>query len=382
MQKIQSILSVNLLSGSTGSAKIASQINDAISHSSAKMFSLVGYQKNLQQNTKSIYSYPPMGFRYYFWVALNFFFDIFTPKNLSYEKLKKYEEYQKSDILHFHTIQGGYFDYRDLPKISKEKKIIWTLHDDWFCSGNDKDGSLFPYKPLRSFKKRNEILQQSDIHVVAVSNWMYQKALSSNIFHKDHIHLIHNGIDTSIFYPRGKKESRKILGIREDITMVVSIAGAGRKSRAKGVNYVEQLAIELSSDSSIEFFTLGNAKTSIQGNIHQIGFISSDMMALYFSAADIFLYPTRADSFGLVIAESIACGCPVITFEVGATSELVQDGKTGYLVSAGDYEGLKKAFFDFKTSPLKVDLSSLGFDISSKRMVQEYMNLYDSLVGQ
>jgi glycosyltransferase involved in cell wall biosynthesis len=56
------------------------------------------------------------------------------------------------------------------------------------------------------------------------------------------------------------------------------------------------------------------------------------MMSLYFSAADIFLYPTRADSFGLVIAESLACGCPVITFDVGATSELVQDGKSGYIV--------------------------------------------------
>ena len=121
------IFSVNLLSGSTGSAKIASQINDAILHSSAKIFSLVGYQKNSQQNTKSIYSNPPMGFWYYFWVALNFFytlifsvfhflcpisayftnffFDIFRPKNLSYERLKKYEEYQISDIVHFHTIQ-------------------------------------------------------------------------------------------------------------------------------------------------------------------------------------------------------------------------------------------------------------------------------------
>jgi glycosyltransferase involved in cell wall biosynthesis len=381
MQKIQSILSVNLLTGSTGSAKIASQINDAILHSSANIFSLVGYQKNSQQNTKSIYSDPPMGFWYYFWVALNFFFDIFRPKNLSYQRLKKYDEYQISDILHFHTIQWWYFDYRDLPKISKEKKIVWTLHDDWFCSGDDKNSSLFPYKTRRSFEKRKQIFDHTEIHVVAVSDWMYQKALNSNMFPENHIHLIHNGIDTSIFYPRDKKASRKILGIREDITMIVSIAWAWRKSKAKWINYVEKLAIELLDDSSIEFFTLWNAKTSINCNIHQIGFISSDMMALYFSAADIFLYPTRADSFGLVIAESVACWCPVITFDVGATSELVQNWKTGYLVSAWDYEGLKKAFFDFKTNPLEIDLPSLWFDISSKRMAQEYMNLYDSLIG-
>jgi glycosyltransferase involved in cell wall biosynthesis len=338
MEDQVSILSVNLLSGSTGSAKIANQINDAISHSDMTWFSLVWYQKNIQGYQRVIYRNKPMGLWYYFWVALHFFFDIFTPGYLSYSKLKNYIEYKKANIIHFHTIQWWYFDYRDLPKISQEKRIVWTLHDDWFCSGNDDDSSLFQYKTRKSFEKRRKILENTDMHVVAVSDWMYQKALQSHMFPTDHIHLIRNGIDTSIFYPRDKKESRKILGISVDITMVVSIAGAWRKSKAKWVQYVERLAQEMSSDQGIQFFTLGNSVASVLNNIHEIEFISSEMMAIYFSAADIFLYPTQADSFGLVIAESIACGCPVITFDVWATSELVQDGKTGYIILLWDYE--------------------------------------------
>lgn len=381
MQETVSILSVNLLSGSTGSAKIAAQIKDAISHSDMVWLSLVWYQKNKQAYERAIYRDKPMGLWYYFWVALHFFFDILTPRYLSYQKLKNYIEYKKANIVHLHTIQWWYFDYRDLPNISKEKKIIWTLHDDWFCAGNDTDNSLFPYKTRRSFEKRKSIFANTDMHVVAVSDWMYQKALRSHMFPTDHIHLIRNGIDTNIFYLRDKKESRKILGISVDITMVVSIAGAWRKSKAKWVQYVERLAQEMSSDVWIQFYTLGNSKSNIQGNINEIDFISPEMMSLYFSAADIFLYPTRADSFGLVIAESLACGCPVITFDVGATSELVIDGKTGFLVPFWDYAWLKKAFLDLRANPIKIIPWSLPFDMSASRMVQEYIELYNRLLA-
>lgn len=376
------ILSVNLLSGSTGSAKIANQINDAISHSDMTWFSLVWYQKNIQEYQRTIYRNKPMGLWYYFWVALHFFFDIFTPRYLSYSKLKNYIEYKKANIIHFHTIQWWYFDYRDLPKISQEKRIVWTLHDDWFCSGNDDDSSLFPYKTRRSFEKRRKILENTDIHIVAVSEWMYQKAIRSRMFPEDHIHLIHNGVDTDIFYLRDKKESRKKLGIPEDITMIVSIAGAWRKSKAKWIQYVEHLASELCHDPMIQFFTLGNWVRYIHDNIHEIEFIPPEMMALYFSAADVFLYPTRADSFGLVIAESIACWCPVVTFDVGATSELVKSGKTGYLVPLWDYEWLKKAFLELQKNPIKINSVSFPFDISVTRMTEEYIRLYSQLLAQ
>lgn len=380
MQKKVSILFINLLSGATGSAKIASQIYDAVLYSEKNWFSIAWYQKSPENHSHSIYLAPSMGFRYYFWVALNFFFDILTPRYLSYERLKKFQEYQNSDIVHFHTIQWWYFDYRDLPLISKEKKIVWTLHDDWFCAGSDTDNSLFPYKTRKSFEKRKSIFQQTDMHVVAVSNWMYQKALRSHMFPEDHIHLIRNGIDTSTFYPRDKKESRKILGIPEDITMVLSIAGAWRKSKAKWIQYVERLAQEIGSDERVQFFTLGNRVRGIHHNIHEIEFISPEMMALYFSAADIFFYPTRADSFGLVIAESIACGCPVITFDVGATSELVIDKKTGYLVPLWDYDWLKKAFLELRENPIEITLWSLPFDITATRMIKEYLDFYDRLL--
>jgi len=52
---------------------------------------------------------------------------------------------------------------------------------------------------------------------------------------------------------------------------------------------------------------------------------------LAFSAADVFVNPTRAENFPLVVLESMACGTPVVSFAVGGVAELVRTGLTGYL---------------------------------------------------
>lgn len=369
------ILTLNLLSGSTWSARIARNIG-----TSCESHSYVWYASEKNKNEEVLYSSLPMSFLYYFWVALNFFFEIFTPWKINHKKLLQKKEYVQTDIIHMHTIQWWYFDYRDLPQISLEKKIIWTLHDDWFCAGNDKDHSLFPYKTKLSFIKRKEVLQNTNIDVVAVSEWMYQKAIKSQIFPENKIHKIQNWIDTNIFFQKDKLCTRRELWISEDIFMVVSIAWAGRKSKAKWIQYVEKLANELSDNQEIQFWTLGNKKNMNRWNLHEISFISQHDMALYFSAADVFLYPTMADSFGLVIAESIACGCPVVTFDVWATSELVIDWKTWYLVPLWDYFALKKWLLLLRENPIRVTKNSIPFDISLDRMMREYMNLYKSLI--
>lgn len=341
--------------------------------------SLVGYSRMKMKNQVKLYRSKPMGIVYYFFVAINFFFDILTPKRYSLKKLWTYDSYNDAIIVHFHTLQWWYFDYRDLPMISLEKKIIWTLHDDWFCSGNDNDNSLFPYKTRRSFRKRKELFQKTDVHVVAVSEWMYQKAVHSGMFPIEKIHKIHNGIDKKIFYRRDKKEAREILWIPEDIFMVTAIAWAWRKSRAKWVHYVEQLAGELVQDPKIQFFTLGNQDSHIRKNIHEVSFLSPEEMALYFSAADVFLYPTQADSFGLVIAESIACGCPVIAFNVWAVPELVIDTLTWYLVPRWDYGKLREALLALMKNPIHPQEDIIPFDLSSERMIDEYAELYKRL---
>jgi len=78
---------------------------------------------------------------------------------------------------------------------------------------------------------------------------------------------------------------------------------------------VKKLAKKYRYNNDIVFITVGNHMKKKSDNLRELPFVSQQDMALYFSAVDIFLYPTLADSFGLVVAESIACGCPVVTFD-------------------------------------------------------------------
>ncbi len=69
----------------------------------------------------------------------------------------------------------------------------------------------------------------------------------------------------------------------------------------------------------------------------ELGYVSSDRLkSIAYSAADLFLFPTRADNLPLVLQESMACGTPMVSFNIGGVPDLVRPGKTGYLAAPED----------------------------------------------
>lgn len=77
---------------------------------------------------------------------------------------------------------------------------------------------------------------------------------------------------------------------------------------------------------------------------------SQALKALY-HACDIFALPTFADALAMVLSEAGAAGMPIISTNVGAIPELVRDGETGLIVSAGDTAALAQALRDLVTNP-------------------------------
>jgi glycosyltransferase involved in cell wall biosynthesis len=75
---------------------------------------------------------------------------------------------------------------------------------------------------------------------------------------------------------------------------------------------------------------------------HGLGPNAPDLMALY-AQADVFVFPTFADTLPLVLMEAMASGLPVIATNVGALREEVQDGVNGFLVPAHDTDALARA---------------------------------------
>ena len=133
--------------------------------------------------------------------------------------------------------------------------------------------------------------------------------------------VIHNPVDTKTFAPIGKKNARRKLGLdaRKKIGLFV-----GRPEYQKGFDLFEKIARER---PEIEFISITFPKTaSALKNIR--GALAKDrkQLALYYSAADFVLFPSRFEGFGFVPIEALSCNTPVISSDVGVVKEMEVDG--------------------------------------------------------
>ena len=89
----------------------------------------------------------------------------------------------------------------------------------------------------------------------------------------------------------------------------------------------------------------------MEGNVSFVGSLDQHRLALYYAAADVCAVPSLTESFGLVALEAMACGTPVVGTRVGGLQKLIEDGESGLLVPAGDYQALAEAIETVLTDP-------------------------------
>jgi glycosyltransferase involved in cell wall biosynthesis len=159
--------------------------------------------------------------------------------------------------------------------------------------------------------------------------------------------VIRNGVDTELFSP----------GERQDDGLV-KILFAGNPTRRKGVEHLAELA-EALPDTAVMQVTSGLRDSGIDrmdsrlrgnderksgndgrkrgGKFDVIPRRSHEEMSAVYRGADILFFPTRREGFGLVVAEAMACGLPVVATDCSSMPELVDHGKGGFLFAPDDH---------------------------------------------
>ncbi len=154
------------------------------------------------------------------------------------------------------------------------------------------------------------------------------------------------GVDTSRFHPARRDESvRERLSIRGPFILFV-----GRMAEKKGVEYLlEAMAAVLRDFPDSTLVIVGDGplrhqlealadELEIGGKVKFVGGVGHGELPGYYATADVFVGPSivaksgDTESFGLVFAEAMASGCPVVASRVGGTATIVADGQTGLLV--------------------------------------------------
>jgi len=116
-----------------------------------------------------------------------------------------------------------------------------------------------------------------------------------------------------------------------------------------------KLAAELRAEIGLVFVGEGTARQElarrgsniVPGSIQYAGFAQREQLASYYALADVFVFPSHSDPWGLVVNEAMACGLPVISSDAaGCTADLVEDGWNGRVVRGGEVGELVSAMED------------------------------------
>lgn len=272
--------------------------------------------------------------------------------NLSSKKIKDLSIFKEADVVHFHNLQGagGYFSLFDLVELTKLKPTVWTLHDmlsvvgDWkyYLEANDLDTKEkeFPYTnpdyegmsehARFNLKAKEQIYKKIDTTIVCPAQWLVDKIKNSVLNDKD-IRLIRNGIDETVFKPYDKKSAREELGLPLDKKILIFQANSGKYNIWKGPEYLEKALQYFKSREDIVFLNVGGDDNNEAGWINIKYVKDENKMAKYFSAADIFIYPSLADICPLTVLEAQSCGLPVVAFKTGGVPEIIKHMETGYI---------------------------------------------------
>jgi glycosyltransferase involved in cell wall biosynthesis len=331
---------------------------------------------------------------------------------LSTFNIKKSKLYLETDIFDFHCLHGGFFNYLALPSLITHKPAVFTLHDMWPYTGHcafSYDCNRwqtgcgkcpYPESPpaIRrdntrlEWRLKNWVYNRSNLTIVTPSTWLTEQ-VNQSMLNRFPVHHIPYGVDTEIFQPLDPEQCRSVLGIPSR-QKVLLFAAAKLNDKRKGFDLLIKALHSLpqSLKSEILLLTFGSgeelfAETTGLRTL-SLGYINSNRLkSICYSAADMFLLPTRADNFPLVALESMACGTPIISFRVGGVPDQVRPGRTGYLAEPENTldfcEGILQLLEDEHLR--NDDMGQQCRDIALKEytlelQVQRYLALYSQLL--
>lgn len=335
-------------------------------------------------------------------------------------RLITYMERVKPELIHLHALHGYYLNLPLLFHYINEHRIpcVWTFHDCYAFTGNC--GYFFECEKWKTgcgscpnihnypnsqwldfsawmWERKRELFTQGDNKIIVTpSEWLTKEAEKSFLGKYECI-TIRNGIDTrGTFYPRNRQECRKKYGYTESEKLILGIA-VGYDDVRKGAKYIIQLAKDLEKEARIILIgwnEKNNAMLEGTKNIITLPNTSStEMLAEYYSMADVFVLPSLAENYATVTLEAMACGTPVVGFWAGGIPEQLTGGK-GIAVETGNQsafdEAVRRALADKgETAEGKKAAGLLRGEAladiirkenSTEKMTEEYLRVYRRLL--
>ncbi|MFC2023115.1 glycosyltransferase [Chloroflexota bacterium] len=332
--------------------------------------------------------------------------------NISTFNIRKMDVYQRADILNIQAFRDRY-NYLALPALTRGKPGVFTLQDVWAYTGHctsHRDCERWktgcgkcPYPDVTQrirkdstrlvWKLKDWAYSRSNLTIVTLCSQVTKRAKQS-MLRRFPIHEIPSGLDTQTLVPLDPQECRSILGIPRD-SRVIMFAALFLSNYRKGADLLLEALESLPPSLRAETLLLlmgskGEALAGASGmESREFGLVMDDRLkAILYSAADVFVSPSRSEGFGLVALESIACGTPAVTFAVGGAREYVRPGISGYLAKSFDAQDLGRGIQELleddavrstmRQKGREMVLQEYTIELQAERYIQLFQSIIDS----
>ncbi|UCD76616.1 MAG: glycosyltransferase [Phycisphaerales bacterium] len=332
---------------------------------------------------------------------------------LSTFKIPSFAPFREADVVNIHGWHTNYFNYLALPRLCRHKPVVATLHDMWNLTGHcavsldcdrwetgcGKCPDLETFPPVGrdatawEWKLKNWVYKRSEMVVVAPSQYLAELARRSMLGRFD-VRQIPNCVDTSVYRPLEARAARASLGLPPDGHMVMF--GALSLDRpVKGgdllVGALRKLDEKLRAETTLLLLGGGGQAVAKACGLPAVslGYVTDDeRKAQAYSAADVFLLPSRWENQGIVLLEATACGTPCVGFDVGGVPEVINGGPSGLIAPPED----TAAFADAVSTLLSDDDLRLKMGRQAREAAvreydiavhgRRYVALYEELVDR
>ena len=396
------ILQINCVYNKGSTGKIVCDIHEELQQKSIE--SVVCYGRGKRQREKNVYK--TCGEIYAKWQNLFSRFSglmyggcVFSTNRLI-SRIKK----EKPDVVHLHCINGYFVNiYRLVEWLKKQNiKTVLTLHAEFMYTANCghaleceswKTGcgkctrrravtkSLFVDGTHSSWLKMKKAFDGfENLTVVSVSPWLMQRAKQSPILADKSHCVVLNGTDTGIFHRRDTIELREKYGITDEkILFHATPHFTDDPEHFKGGKYILDIA-ERMKEKRVKIFVAGEYPFGLQvpENVVLLGRVEDqNLLAEFYSMADVTLLTSKRETFSMVCAESFCCGTPIVGFKAGGPEQISLD-KYSKFVEYGDIDGMESAIMDF----LNVEIDKAGLKkeaeavYSRDKMFEGYLEIY------
>lgn len=222
--------------------------------------------------------------------------------------------------------------------------------------------------------------------LASYSHWM-KELIEDTYLGALECRIVPNGIDTDIFKPYRQDEARKIFGIPQDAFVLAMTAKGGMKNVFKGGPYLEQAGIALQQiNPKLILLNIGGEYYSNKTNIINLPYIDDkNILALAYSAGDVFAFPSVADNHPLAVLEAMCCGLPVVAFRTGGIPEEVIEGETGLIAGYKNADEFITNLRILMERPalrkaMSFKAAERGSTFTLARLADEYRKLYEEIL--